>query len=904
MYILDEQLLNEFGVKTLSDDIQLVDQIIILYCFKKNLPIPKYYYINPENVLEEKYLECLRTRDVGEDIDHPTQADPLTDPSFIRKVKDALVYDTDDPILKELLPFSSFSGSVYYTYCDLYNALEYCDGSRFEEVYPRLLVGIIQASAEFRRNPQYSFGVASAIAKFLIDREVESVEEYSVNSCFLAALLPQGIKYLPYGAGGSLFRYLPVLRDAMNVPDLDWDDDPYRDTAVVCPDPDERFIERCIEGSLCYLIVPTTDVLKPELAFYAQETIETNSYDITTGKAERIVVLSFLIPNDDIIFEEFDGKEIKPSRLVKDPVPIEEIERNGYNLVPNFYTIPTLGKGEEYRRIGELCEIDQPCNFSGKCGYIPYYEFASDFRRILITSKHPKIEPYRNESESLTYKGPHIHLSRAHSFGLHSEVFVSNTSGVYHCPARSNFALRIKDNSINPYYLAYILSSDADFCLTYMIANPSEEVFLNRKIAVLKDRNAQDAFIDERRLAASEVVKSDARYCVVFVDNNSNPLLSDKEVSELDKWQIEMTARINSISQLKNFLFENKNGIDAVVMDASIESSGIFFKGLRTALSICNKYDIPLYSYSSAPKEQIEAALNEDEFGYLSNQRLFDREEGMMLRKLSLAMRGELDNKGIPSAIILDQYKTEFEAAKWIDSRNKESHIASDMRFILSQPNHSLNRLRGVFRSLLRLIVNGISKGSGLENVDLGAIPELINKGYCSDGKKTGRFYSIVGNVIPGALARSLVFANEILNAASHTEQVDDSDNKIDLVGYLNANGSEHLSTAVINIVMDLILWIWRSECKFDGYCTSHGLNERQSVDLTGPIVKVSPEEYYCDTENGKVHIFVGKNFKYIDGMVAHIFEVTEESSKMRNKYQKFSRDGWEIVKYRSQTFE
>lgn len=894
MYLSDSQLLEKFSINPMLDEQYLVDELIILYCHKKGIPVPNAF---------------MSLRDQLEN-------GKITDVSS--------AYVSDDHVLKLLIPLSSISEEYIASqqYVDLvyhrdYHALNErltaSDRKEFDELYSRIIVATLQSTNQFRHYNQCSFNMAMSMANIINTLSPTAIsEELSAHSWFLKAIVQCADN--PWDHDSCFDAFVALVRDAFGIiSDTSKDEVPSKVVVTnynIFSDKENwyiSFFDKWQKDFACkYVIIPFREGMD-DVSFIVKtamdrqclsEIIRTRFCDPEFGNPESILLLSMQQPLDSIRFKEIDSRGRIDYQLVKGDVSYEEVLKHQRNIRPEFYCLPELGEGEEYRELGEFCEFDYPLEPVNKAKKLPFYNYSDDFRRICLTSAHPLLEKYQNNLTSKIFEGPHIHISKTRSLSFQTKAIIVSKPGVYHIPYGNSFDLRIKDGSINPEYLVYKINRDIEFCMSYLAANPDDNEFMLRKVAVLKDRTAQDEFMKKVNESCEDVVKSDARYRVFIVESSSDPITTKEISAILDEWQIEISNVCSSVEEFNSCIEKAADNIDAVIMDPSVDSGGVFFKGLRTILSKTQKLEKALYVYSSIPQEDIENPLTGEESSYLRNGHIFDRTGSLGLKILITKLREELDRKGIPSAMMNGVYSKEFNAAKWIDSVYPKKHIASDLRFVLSQPNKALNNLRGITRNLLMIIVDGIKLGSGLEECDLGIVPTLLANGQCKD-LKTQKIYFIEGSVMPKTLAFSLCYAREILNGASHTEETNETGSMLDVSGYIESSGSEHISRSVTNIVMELILWLQQCQGQFDGYCLSEGLNEQKKVDWYGPITRVNNKEYFCTTQEGKkVHIFIDPK-KFKDGQIAHIIYVTKESSPAnKDKYEYFAPSGcWELMK-------
>jgi hypothetical protein len=264
------------------------------------------------------------------------------------------------------------------------------------------------------------------------------------------------------------------------------------------------------------------------------------------------------------------------------------------------------------------------------------------------------------------------------------------------------------------------------------------------------------------------------------------------------------------------------------------------------------------------------------------------------MRKLIAALRTELDNAGNSLAKLQGDFIREFEAAKWIDARLPKLHVVSTLSFCLLHTNTSLNSARGLVNALYQAIMREISNGSGLEMMDEGMFPSLMQKGTYMHNNQI--LFTLSEKVMPLPLAHSLRYASDILNSASHQEDIE----KMDFKGYLNLMNSDNIANAVLRIIMEFILWIYDVKFKFSGYCISEDVNVIHKVIWKGTLQQVSEREYYCETTEGelvRVYVNFQKNSKNGPERVGTEIIINKVSieTQMRDKYKwKVDKLDWE----------
>lgn len=637
-------------------------------------------------------------------------------------------------------------------------------------------------------------------------------------------------------------------------------------------------LDRCYERGGFYAIFHydtkfSTDTIKHELikSMLEQGFVK----EVITDGIRNIVVVGIYGGYDSVAFKYFDGQNIVEHEELRDPVPYPIIAGYGYNLYPSHYIEEKASDGKELVAIGDLCEIDDDSmqeliEDSRTYNSLPRYYFSNDIQEVLANAESPK--NYRVSLLASIYKGSHLHINSQ------GEMFLNNLPGYYMCPEDAGCALRIKDDLISSDYLAYVLHHNK-LLAKFISTKPTTEILLKRKIAILKDRDSQDALMADFYEKTSSIVSSDSIYRVAIVDSVSS------EEQDFMSWGLE-TCCYCHIQGDEGLLFAIGKGDytpDAIIVDAMVDSIRDRYKGLRELLAVVRKQEIPVFVYTDVPECYLQDDLYDEEYKYIVNGRYFSKSDDGSLEKLVKTLREELDGEDNVIAKIKGQYAREFEAANWLDSKFPKLNTASALTYALTQPNKSFTTLRGVLNRLYRLVFDEIRRGFSSDQVkNIGMLPALLRDGSFID--KDQAIYIVHGNIMPLPLAVALRYASDIANGAVHEEDVV----KMDVKGYLSLLRSENLAHTLIRIIMDFILWLKEVNFEFDGYCTAEDVNMLHDVCWSGILSQGNnTEEYYCETSDaGKVHVNLRlkKDPIYL-GKEIVITKVKREI-KYRRKYQ------------------
>lgn len=800
-----------------------------------------------------------------------------------------------DDILAPLFELSSITPGNLDKHSNLYEFINSCPKDEFERDYPNIIKSIFASMSV----DHISFFVSENIIDYV--RHLGCLKIWDEGqSFFLFSSLPNDMEYRFAENSNSWYPFIPLFKDAFNINRKPYSVSAPGSTVYIADYECNRIdalIARCLSEGQRYVIIPSlqnydgnSEIIESWLRKgWLKEIIDCNEINYKTDPSAVFVVLDLGDTVESVIYKDCFG-----NYLTSCPISYEEIRNNGYYIDPSVYILPTPNEGEELIELGNLCTLSMETIGYSNSRELPYYDYSYNFKRICINSDYPRKEEYQSSIYSKVFKGPHLHITYG---AFKMQMLISNTLGYYHCKNETSFALHIKDNQIDQKYLAYVLLRDDSFARFISFIIP-DELFLKRKIAVNMNRKEQEAIVQEYLAMTDDVVRSDARYNLIWADPDINNVLNATNQDKLQEWQIDQTFETDTIysnNSHDSVIKERADEVDAMIMDATTDALNDRFIGLRMALKTCRKMSKPLYLYTDIDESALKLDLDPDDFEYLSNGRIFRKSNPLGFRQLITSVRLELDNKGIPVALMMGKFVKEFDAANWLDNEFNLS-ITSDLKYFLSQPNNSLNKLRGSFKTLFRIIVDEIHYGSGLENVDLGLIPTLLENGSVQDSKTTGKVFIIDGDVLPKTLAHALRYAVDITNGASHTETTFDEGSKLAVTEYIRCSDTSHLANSVLEIFMDFILFLYNTGCEFDAKCISRNIYEKQKADWHNcPLHKVSNNEYFCDAPDGsKVHVQF-KSEQYRENMALHIIDVAMEG-KYIDKYKLFAPQGcWEI---------
>lgn len=842
-YIPDQEFLQKYALRPLSGKRALADQVLIMYLHWKSLPIPLF--------LKEPLMDISSAQWFSQNNTERAQFDECKN----ARLKES-GFESYDPIVNGLLALSTLGGPANEAYPDVCERIDSIPREEFRKDYPWLLITLFEQSHLWADNGYCPFEMVEKLKQYLDGLECE-VEIGPESNPFISAVfcedepdedntfalvfrdaLPKDLFFLPSDSPTCQ----RVLIDTLYNPDIGWGPMRYEDRydgidkiVYLSSKPDSidgRLIEAWMEFGLLWGVIDT-------LCFCR-----------STGSLGRFLILDRINNDQSVHFLRTGADGIVDDEKIGAPVPYDVIESFGYSLNPVLYTKPDNPLGLPLVALEDLCEIDTKRyrNLVPLGTHLPYYDFTNDFKRLCFNASHPRVDAYESESASALCKGPHVHLS------IHSgTAFVSHTPGAYHYQQIKSIALRVKDNRVSEEYLAYALTRDLSF-RNFLLSNQGEGL-LRRKIAIHPDRSKQDELIEGFKQSLEDDMLSSNYYNLIWIDTAFDNETIDKLTAELEEKQIGvkwLSSVLDPDNGLEATLGMNGNRTQAVVIDAGVEAVKDRLKGLRMALSLCRKAKIPIYVYTDVDHESISDDLQDEEFAYLSDGRLFHKEGATNIGKLVAAIRRELDEKNDVSAEVRSAFNREFKAAEWLDDflSRHGIHLVSDLSRAVLQPNESLNIVRGILNSLCGIIIKLIGDRTSQDVLSLGSIPDLLDDNVYFDKYNSKLQFVIKGRVLPRTLARSLRLAKDVANGASHSEQSDESLGRLNVTEYFSVIQSENISWAIIRIVMDLFLYLRMVECRFDARCEACDPFQPLQVDWVG-VVRKTAKGYCCETDSG-----------------------------------------------------
>lgn len=883
----DPELLAKYGLKPYSNREAISLQAVILYCFKNDYD----FHLNDDEAQQLEFFHELMD----------------TLPDHVRDILNVNMCQ----------PHRFYDSEIVWS---VYNKLRNVTQKELSTIYSHLLVALIQTSEPFITNGCYDYKQTKFLSQALAYCNSADVRFDDSKYPFLRILLPTFTDPILRNGGiyetDELYRFLIDeinggirIKDSDNIDmneewdlwgygdmyEVEWDDymDDLGTSSIEILDPKEfnqNFI-RCLdryEGA--------DQIWVPYLNEWQQSSVKTREIQscideglleqVITDGDKSILIMSTGWKHSSISFRKYDYEGLVGYPGISRSISYDEIKENDYSLNPKIYVDIDCDEDSEVVSLGDICELDIVGNPYDVCDdlahntpksyhLLPDYHFCRSLDEVYINAEDVSyygIEPLDViDGDRMLYKGPHIHISEEGGYVLNT------TAGYYLCPKKTNWALRVKDDCVSLEYLAYALFNSQSF-KEFISTSPSSDMLMKRKVAILKDKMKQSDVVADFKDKYLPVVSSSNVYKVALLVPEC---VCDVKLSMDLLWylQLQEFEHIKGEGGLLDLVDKGQVSFDAIIVDAEVDSLRGRYKGLRDLLSRYREGDVPVYLYTDVDDESLQDDLSEEEYRYVVGGRLFRRKEDSSIDRLVRNLRSELDRTNNHIAKIRGQYVREFEAASWIDKMFPHLHILLDLEYCLAHPDDSLLKVRPILNGLYEIIMSKISNGSGLDKVQShGMLPSLLRDGKF-DNKNNNQIFIIRGSVMPLPLAISLRFASDIANGEMHTEN-----RKMDIRGYHSLVRSDNLAHAVIRILMDFILWLYEERFEFDGFCESRDSNILESVQLTGILQQADSDEYYCDTDRGRIHVIVPKG-KVKVGAEINISQVKFET-KYHDKYE------------------
>ena len=576
-------------------------------------------------------------------------------------------------------------------------------------------------------------------------------------------------------------------------------------------------------------------------------------------------------------------------------VPYTEIQMNEEYLNIEAYIHGKVKEGMTLVRLSELClppesvedfGSDEPAE-SGSM--VPTYDMSSFLNVVCSPMFRPQQRKYRYSIGYGRRPGTFLHIGK-HGF---SDIYecITRSDVPYQVDGEVQLSLPVDESKVSAEYLACILKRAVLFSALISKHFPGR-VLQRYKVAVTLNKEEQAKVVKSILANCRDVVNSDGVYDVVCVGQN---LSSEKVRNQLEGWNLTVQAPLESVLDeggLKDFLSDKDRAktVNAIIVDPSADATGTRLKGLRRALALGMEKDIPVFVFSNLPQETLEEDLDEEEFEYCRNGRLFAAEEEDSLRKLATALRDDLDKNGTLETQLQARFSREFSAAKKVEALFGEKVPEKLTRFLIS-PNQSLNDLRVSLEALLKTVAGAIAPGTDLGKTKGGWLAKFFLTGAREDKEVTRKFYTLDGKLMEKTLATAVDFLYQILNGASHGDSAEEG-NELNVLSYISESGTSNLAVSAVHIYMDFIVWLADTGGQFSAVCSARDSRDEIIPDnLTGILRCAGRNEYYIETPTdryGNIHIVFSKGDPIAVGSSVRVLAMSEET-RLRKSYRWFA---------------
>jgi hypothetical protein len=582
-------------------------------------------------------------------------------------------------------------------------------------------------------------------------------------------------------------------------------------------------------------------------------------------------------------------------RDIVQAVPYTEIQMNENCLNIEAYIHDKVEDGMTLVRLSELClppesmkdfDSPEPARLEDM---MPTYSMSSLLNVICSPLFRPTKGKYNHTISQGSHPGTFLHIGRQGCSGIRE--CITRCDVPYQIDGEVRLSLPVDESKVSAEYLACVLMGYRPFGELISKCYYSR-LFRRYKVAVTLDKAEQSKFVKSILAHCRDVVNSDGVYDVVCVGQN---LSSEKVRNQLEGWNLTVQAPLESVLDeggLKDFLSDKDRAktVNAIIVDPSADATGTRLKGLRRALALGMEKDIPVFVFSNLPQETLEEDLDEEEFEYCRNGRLFAAEEEDSLRKLATALRDDLDKNGTLETQLQARFSREFSAAKKVEALFGEKVPEKLTRFLIS-PNQSLNDLRVSLEALLKTVADAIAPGTDLGKTKGGWLAKFFLTGAREDKEVTRKFYTLDGKLMEKTLATAVDFLYQILNGASHGDSAEEG-NELNVLSYISESGTSNLAVSAVHIYMDFIVWLADTGGQFSAVCSARDSRDEIIPDnLTGILRCAGRNEYYIETPTdryGNIHIVFSKGGPIAVGSSVRVLAMSEET-RLRKSYRWFA---------------
>lgn len=371
-------------------------------------------------------------------------------------------------------------------------------------------------------------------------------------------------------------------------------------------------------------------------------------------------------------------------------------------------------------------------------------------------------------------------------------------------------------------------------------------------------------------------------YRIIWADDEVDKIVtSEDEKNWKERFGIEIVDKAHTGSELRDKMKSKIYLLDAVIVDANFdeyESSPQeekIISGLRCAFDLNRIYNdegkkgIPFFLYTGRNREFLfENCESADQKKlktlFEDKERWFEKSRQNMLAIMFEKIKKDVDEERSEEGILRRRFAKEFKAAELIEDGQKWLMQALMFEFDITGEYRNTENYFNAARQIWEQVYDGCKKQKFLP-------PALTLNGTANylAMKRTGCYTPEI-KLMPSTLAHSLQFFLDITQDGSHK----DSDLKLGVIDYVNAEKNVNLYRTIVYIAMDLLLWyqklssnppqgsLWKSEYEYEGCISVYKRNNR--------------DRYFLDS----YEISPKQNVELKDGLLIGIKKSAEHNSK------------------------
>lgn len=547
-------------------------------------------------------------------------------------------------------------------------------------------------------------------------------------------------------------------------------------------------------------------------------------------------------------------------------VSYDEIRQYNYVLSSFLYGQEIKAvKGEGVYIFDDLISINQNAvTNSMSTIMISNNNFTSSVTRVL-SEKLPL--PVYGPLGILKYKGPHIFLQYRDGVKL-----CINQSDEYCATEDNMYAIKVKENLVDPSFLAYKLLTDPDILSYFKNIIDKNNNFMPRdllykKVAIPKDLEEQRAIVKRYLDRHNDLLDIDYNVVIIAPLN-----LRQEIIEDLHRMRFNNDYYITDFSQYEIFVEDFKKSsltesmIDAIILD----TRSSIYEDVLADYSMFRERNVEMHLL--AETQECTKLIGRKMIDYFKDGgRVFSYEKDLekyfsQISNLVSSLRTSLDISSAPHSKIRNQYKEVFIAADAIDEKYSDMDVSRSIaRYIMSgcilnteNVDGPSAKFRNICHKLLEKLVecNLLPRIAHRDKLQHGAIAKFLRDGQYKDNSNRRAEYVMIINperIMDTSLARSIVYLCEITNAGVH--------------GSMKSN---KLGTAALHILMEFVLWFYQYDIVEDMFKgLKEGLFFTQTRDDRGFDVGLGVEyEVQVDMSSKDPYYYANNvHLQYKDGL-------------------------------------